>query len=72
MNQIRGRLTSASDSLNGTLAGYVIQGSTDHSKLTGRDLPDQHPMEAVTGLIEYINALEQGFVLYCGDASEVI
>ena len=29
--------------------------SSDHSKLTNRELPDQHPIEAITGLEEALN-----------------
>lgn len=33
------------------------EGTTDHSALTNRDLPDQHPIDAITGLSETLNAL---------------
>lgn len=31
------------------------EGTTDHSVLTNRDLPDQHPIEAITGLVEALD-----------------
>lgn len=31
-------------------AGIQVAGAKEHSELTGRDKPDQHPVTAVTGL----------------------
>jgi hypothetical protein len=56
---------------NGTLSG-VISRVSDHTVLTGREKPNQHPIEAITGLSDYIDALNNGFILYCGSATEVI
>lgn len=78
MDQIKGNLSNLTGSLTGTLSGigtlsgYISQGVTSHDYLTGRDLPNQHPIEAITGLAEYIDALQNGFILYCGSATEVI
>lgn len=32
------------------LAGTGPPGTTDHRKLAGREAPDQHPIQAITGL----------------------
>lgn len=57
---------------NQTLIGMISTIILDHTKLTCRDAPDQHPISAITGLQEYIDALSNGFILYCGSATEVI
>jgi len=43
-------------------------GTKDHTKLKNRDLPDQHPMSAITGLQEMFENL----IIDCGSATEVI
>ena len=37
-------------------------GATDHSKLSNRDLADQHPISSITGLQEELDSLSQGVV----------
>jgi hypothetical protein len=69
---------SEQETLDGSLAGEEtlygsLTGNTNiHSELTGREQPNQHPIKAITGLSEYIDALQDGFILYCGSATEVI
>lgn len=65
--RISGTISKQNETLSGTLSQV-----SDHTILSGRDKPDQHPIEAITGLSAYINALEEGFILYCGTATEVI
>jgi hypothetical protein len=36
--------------------------NTEHDKLTNRDLPDQHPMTAITGLVEALEAKQDTLV----------
>ncbi len=38
------------------LAGTGPPGTTDHRKLAGREAPDQHPIQAITGLEEELAA----------------
>lgn len=49
--------------------------ASDHSTLTNRDLPDQHPMSAITGLEEAIQqAVQQRFendIILAGDWTQV-
>lgn len=49
--------------------------ASDHSALTNRDLPDQHPMSAITGLEEAIQqAVQQRFendIILAGDWTQV-
>lgn len=40
-------------------------GTKDHSKLKNRDLPDQHPISAITGLEEALNNVSKQ--IYIGD-----
>ena len=40
----------------------IVSGSTDHSKLSNRDLADQHPISAITGLQEELESLSQAVV----------
>lgn len=45
-----------------TLSGDVDKngsGTTDHTRLKNRELPDQHPIESITGLTEAIAAQDQ-------------
>lgn len=40
------------------IADIVVETATkDHDKLSNRDLPDQHPIDAITGLREILNDL---------------
>ena len=59
------------------LAGEIINISyaNDHSALRNRDLPDQHPISAITGLQEELDAKIGGLgttIIYCGTSTEVI
>lgn len=36
--------------------GVAVEAVSDHSKLSNRDLPNQHPMSAITGLEDALNA----------------
>lgn len=54
----------------------------DHSKLTNRDLPDQHPIESITGLREALDkkvapniedlGQNEVVIMDCGSSTEVI
>lgn len=46
----------------------IAVGATDHSKLSNRDLADQHPISAITGLQEELDSLSQG-VIYTPNVS---
>ena len=48
----------------------IAVGATDHSKLTNRDLADQHPISAITGLQEELDSLNQGVVYTPSVSSE--
>lgn len=46
-----------------------------HDRLQNRDLPDQHPMSAITGLTDALDSkvdLTDLSIIYCGTATEVI
>ena len=45
-------------------------GATDHSKLSNRDLADQHPISAITGLQEELDSLSQAVVFTPNVSSE--
>ena len=45
-------------------------GTTDHSKLSNRDLADQHPISAITGLQEELDSLIQGVIYKPSVSSE--
>lgn len=47
--RLRGRIVDEG-ALNGEMKVPEIFGPDDHCNLTGRDKPDQHPVEAITGL----------------------
>ena len=52
--------------------GYT---SNDHNKLKNRDLDDQHPMSAITGLLAALNNklnITDEIVIYCGDSVELV
>ena len=54
---------------------FVNKIENDHNKLSNRDLPDQHPIPAITGLTEALAAkadLTDLSIIYCGTATEVI
>ena len=51
---------------NGTVSGSTVPGTTDHSKLINRDLPNQHPISAITGLEEQFIGVAK---LYIGSGS---
>lgn len=65
-----------------TLAG----GTFDHNALDNRDMENQHPMSAITGLLEFVNSLatvaftgkledltsDTVTILNCGTSTEVI
>lgn len=61
MNQITGTLSNTTASITGTLSGgQNLTGTlsrvvTDHGSLTGRDAPEQHPIEAITNLEPELN-----------------
>ena len=45
---------------NGAITGG--NGTFDHSELLYRDLPDQHPIQAITGLQETLDNIDQSFI----------
>ena len=68
--------TSLTNTVDGD-AGMVFVNriENDHNKLINRDLPDQHPIPAITGLTEALAAkadLTDLSIIYCGTATEVI
>lgn len=67
---------------NGVASMYIIQpdntlkpvgsgGTTDHSALTNRDAPDQHPMEAITGLKTKLDGTLEGEVITNSEVAEI-
>ena len=59
------------------LAGEIINISyaNDHPALRNRDLPNQHPISAITGLQEELDSKIGGLgttIIYCGTSTEVI
>jgi hypothetical protein len=64
-------ITDAEDVIDVTLADTVVVGSlvlpggiggvTSHDELTGRALPDQHPIEAITNLAVRLDNLDGGY-----------
>lgn len=49
-----------------------IVSAGDHNNLTGRNLPDQHPIDAITGLRDKLNEVaDKTFVFEQGIASDV-
>lgn len=52
-----------------------ITGTFSHDRLRNRDLPDQHPIGAITGLQDALDSMlcvTEEIVLYCGDASTLV
>lgn len=50
-------------------------GTMFHEKLKHRDYPDQHPIEAITGLREELDGkadLSDFSIIYCGTSTEVV
>ena len=48
-----------------------VQGITEHNLLDHRDLPDQHPIEAISGLNERLNQIaDKNFIFEQGIASD--
>ena len=67
--------------LNNLVSGQMGQvmardtGTFDHNELINRDLPDQHPISAITGLQEALDSkadLADLSIINCGSATEVI
>lgn len=50
--------------------GDNIQGTLYHERLVHRDLPDQHPISAITGLEEALLNADKTFVFEQGSASD--
>lgn len=67
-------------SLKNTIDGdgdlvFVNRINGDHNLLTNRDLDDQHPISAITGLADELAArpiLADLSIIYCGTSTEVI
>ena len=55
--------------MDGDIGIFGNVGTFEHDKLVNRDLPDQHPIEAITGLSDFIESLG---IIYCGTSTEVI
>lgn len=78
MDHIAGTLSQTSGNIIGQLSvtsgqlSGALNSVSDHTKLTGRSEPDQHPISAITGLQAFTDALSDGFELYCGTSTEVI
>ena len=47
-----------------------IKSSAHHDDLTGRDLPNQHPISAITGLQEALSTADKSFIFEQGIASD--
>lgn len=50
-------------------------GTYEHDRLIHRDYPDQHPIDAITGLREILNnivTIDDLSIIYCGTSTEVI
>ena len=62
-DQITGTLSNTTGSLSGSLSssgslsGELSRAVGDHTILTGRDAPDQHPIASVTNLEPALSAL---------------
>ena len=55
--------------IDGEIGTFNNIGTFEHDKLVNRDLPNQHPIEAITGLSDFIASLG---IIYCGTSTEVI
>lgn len=42
--------------LEATVQSVQVQGTRDHTNLIHRDYPDQHPIEAITGLVDELSS----------------
>ena len=70
--EVVGYLDSPAE-LVGELSSVIY--ANDHSVLRNRDLPDQHPISAITGLQEELDSKIGGTgitIIYCGTSTEVI
>lgn len=56
--QVEGSVSVKSGSMSGQVNVKTTVVITDHKDLCGRDLPDQHPIGAITGLEEALNRLD--------------
>ena len=50
-------------------AGFIPGGTADHSRLSNRDAPDQHPISSISGLEARLAALDQAGSGNSGSAS---
>ncbi|MBP5698841.1 MAG: hypothetical protein J6W96_04885 [Alphaproteobacteria bacterium] len=53
-----------------TQATEIEVGGLSHADLSGRDLPDQHTIGAITGLLEALSTADKQFVFEQGIASD--
>lgn len=61
--------------LVGELSISKVIYANDHNRLRNRDMDDQHPISAITGLQDALDSKvdENGFyIIYCGTSTEVI
>ena len=73
--EIKGVLESEG-TIYGELGVSKVLYANDHTRLRNREVPDQHPISAITGLQEALDSkldVNAEFVLiYCGTSTEVI
>ena len=65
------RIVNQTDGIGMNINTGGSGGTKDHSKLTNRDLPNQHPIEAITGLREELDNISSGTGIYKGDTEPV-
>ena len=61
--------------VNGCVGTFFNLGVTEHDKLANRELPDQHPIDAITGLrdiLDHVLTIDAISVINCGTSTEVI
>jgi len=46
------------DTINAWVAAYLAGNPLDHPNLNNRDMPNQHPLSAITGLTDILNAIQ--------------
>lgn len=63
-----GKIQDAKDLVTKEYVDSRPSGGSDHNILTNRDLADQHPMSAITGLVEKLELIDDDY----GQINEVI
>ncbi len=72
--EIRGFIESEG-TIFGELGVSKVLYANDHTKLRNRDVPDQHPIGAITGLQAALDtkvSFDDIALIYCGTSTEVV